>query len=151
MLGVFLSTFFVQMFLEKSIFVKNKKMGLTYATIEVSNGYDISRSEDGLINKNEIRRWSGEMLVDSGAIRMAINEEIKAQLGLKGGMITPVTLANGTVTNIELVGNLICTFWQPHLLHRCFCIARKHRTFAWRNTNGRHGFSNYTIRKQIRL
>ena len=98
------------MFLEKSIFVKNKKMGLTYATIEVSNGYDISRSEDGIINKSEIRRWSGEMLVDSGAIRMAINEEIKAQLGLKGGMITPVTLANGTVTNIELVGNLIVRF-----------------------------------------
>jgi clan AA aspartic protease len=85
-------------------------MGLTYATIEVSNGYDILKSEDGFISENEIRRWSGEMLVDSGAIRMAINEEIKQKLGLKNGMITPVTLANGDVVKIELIGNLVVRF-----------------------------------------
>ena len=85
-------------------------MGLTYATIEITNGYDLLRKEDGLIGENDIRKWNGEMLVDSGAIRMAINEEIKKSLGLKSGLITPVTLANGTVTQVELIGNLVVRF-----------------------------------------
>ncbi len=85
-------------------------MGRTYATIEVSNGYDILKSEDGLVSESEIRRWNGEMLVDSGAIRMAINEEIKNKLGLRNGMFMPVTLANGDVKTLELIGNLIVRF-----------------------------------------
>ncbi|MEN9522025.1 MAG: hypothetical protein RL065_402 [Bacteroidota bacterium] len=85
-------------------------MGLTYATIEIANRYDQYRFEDGLISKGEIRRWSGEMLVDTGAIRMAINEEIKKQLGLKDGFKTPVTLADGSSKIIELVGDLEVRF-----------------------------------------
>ena len=85
-------------------------MGLTYATLELTNFYDESKQEDGLISENEIRRWSGEMLVDTDAIRMAINEEIRQHLGFKKGIVSKVTLADGSVKEIELVGAIKVRF-----------------------------------------
>ena len=85
-------------------------MGLTYATIELINQFDEYKNEEGLINAGEIRRWSGEMMVDTGAIRMAINEEIRTHLGLKKGIMMNVSLADGTTKPIELVGGIKVRF-----------------------------------------
>jgi hypothetical protein len=41
-------------------------MELTYATIELINQYDEYKSEEGLIQPSEIRRWSGEFMIDTG-------------------------------------------------------------------------------------
>ena len=76
-------------------------MGLTYAVIELINQYDEYRSEEVLLPKDEIRRWSGEFMIDTGAIRMAINEDIKEKLGLKKGspmvlMVLPVAILSKT-------------------------------------------------------
>ncbi len=38
------------------------------------------KNEDGEISSNEIRRWTGKILVDTGAIRLSINQEIRDQL-----------------------------------------------------------------------
>ena len=85
-------------------------MGLTYATIELVNQYDEYKHQDGEIVANEIRRWNGEMLIDTGAIRLAINEEIRTQLGLRKGMMTNVTLADGSLTQIEMIGGVKVRF-----------------------------------------
>ena len=85
-------------------------MGLTYATIELINQVDEYQFEDGKINSSDVRRWSGQMMVDTGAIRMAINQEMKEMLGLKGGSKMNVSLADGSTTQIELIGGIKVRF-----------------------------------------
>ena len=85
-------------------------MGLTYATIELINQYDEYKSEEGLLPSNEIRRWSGEFMIDTGAIRMAINEDIREKLGLKKGTLMNVSLADGSIRQVELVGGIKVRF-----------------------------------------
>jgi clan AA aspartic protease len=85
-------------------------MGLTYATIELTNQYDEYKSEDGELSFNSIRRWNGEVLVDTGAIRLAINEEIRDQLGLRKGTLMDVALADGSKTKIEMIGGIKIRF-----------------------------------------
>jgi hypothetical protein len=55
---------------------------------------------------NEIKSWTGEMMADTGDIRLAINEEIKLQLGLKNGMKKKVSMTNGTSEELVLVGGI---------------------------------------------
>jgi len=85
-------------------------MGLTYATIELTNQYDEYKCEEGLVQPNEIRRWSGEFMIDTGAIRMAINEEIREKLGLKKGLLMNAALADGSIRQVELVGGIKVRF-----------------------------------------
>lgn len=85
-------------------------MGLTYAIVELTNQYDEYKNEEGLLPFNDIRRWSGEFMIDKGAIRMAINEEIKEKLGLKKGIMMNVALADGSIKQAELVGGMRVRF-----------------------------------------
>ena len=85
-------------------------MGLTYATIELINQFDEYKNEDGEIASNDIRRWNGEMLVDSGAIRLTINEVMRDQLGLRKGEMINVGLADGSKTKVELIGGIKIRF-----------------------------------------
>ena len=85
-------------------------MAVTYATIELINQYDEYKHQDGELDAVQIRRWSGEMMIDTGAIRLAINEEIKNKLGLRKGTITNITLADGSISQIEMVGGIKIRF-----------------------------------------
>jgi predicted aspartyl protease len=78
-------------------------MGLTYATIELVNQYDEYKNQDGEISADEIRRWTGDVLVDTGAIRLSINEVIRDQLGLRKGEMVSVALADGSLVKMEMV------------------------------------------------
>ncbi|MEP7110132.1 MAG: retroviral-like aspartic protease family protein [Ferruginibacter sp.] len=85
-------------------------MGLIYATIELTNQYDEYKNEEGLLPLDAIRRWSGEFMIDTGAIRMAINEDIKKKLGLKNGIMMNVSLADGNIKQVEMVGGIKVRF-----------------------------------------
>ena len=85
-------------------------MGLTYATIELTNQYDEYKFGEGEIPHYKIRRWSGECIVDTGAVRMAISEEIKAILGLKQGQLLTVAMADGSTRAIEMLGGIKVRF-----------------------------------------
>ncbi len=85
-------------------------MGLTYATIELTNQFDEYKYDEGEIPANEIRRWSGEFMIDTDAIRMAINEDIKEKLGLRKGIVMNVALADGTTRPIEMIGGIKVRF-----------------------------------------
>jgi len=85
-------------------------MALAYGKIELINQYDEYKNQDGELDASQIRRWSGEMMIDTGAIRLAINEEIKNKLGLRKGTITNITYADGSISQIEMVGGIKIRF-----------------------------------------
>ncbi len=85
-------------------------MGLVHAEIELINGADLIRLEDGYITENKVRKVFANMLVDSGAYMMAINQEIKAQLGLKVKSVRTAQLADGSVIDLEIVGPIEVRF-----------------------------------------
>ena len=57
-------------------------MGLVYADIELVNAVDLENARRHIIGEEEVKRMHLNMLVDSGAYMMAINESIQAQLDL---------------------------------------------------------------------
>jgi hypothetical protein len=52
-------------------------MKLVYAEIELINGEDISLAKHHVIGEEEIKRMRLDMLVDSGALNLCINEVIQ--------------------------------------------------------------------------
>ncbi|MEP7170667.1 MAG: retroviral-like aspartic protease family protein [Bacteroidota bacterium] len=85
-------------------------MGLTYAKIKLINQFDEYKFLEGSIEQNKIREVEVSMLVDTGAIRMAINEEILNQLGLKRGFKMQASLADGSIKTLELVSGIKVSF-----------------------------------------
>ena len=43
-------------------------MGLTYADIELINGYDLENAKRNIIGEEEVKRMKVEMLVETGAL-----------------------------------------------------------------------------------
>ncbi len=85
-------------------------MGLVYADIELVNSRDIDNFEEGNLPENKIRRMTVRMNVDSGAIMLAINENIRTQLGLRVVDTRPCQLANGTFDELGVVRNVMVRF-----------------------------------------
>lgn len=79
-------------------------MGLVKAEIELINAADISLFEGGYIPHADIRKMEVVALVDSGSIMLAINENIKTQLGLRVRDKRTAELADGTIRELEIVG-----------------------------------------------
>lgn len=68
------------------------------------NASDVSLNEGGFLETDQIRKMEVEALVDTGSIMLAINEELKLQLGLKVRDTRAAQLADGTVKQFEIVG-----------------------------------------------
>lgn len=85
-------------------------MGLVYAEIELVNAGDISLHEENYISASQIRRLNTKALVDTGAVMMAINETIKAQLGLKVRDTRAAQMADGSIANLDVVGPIEVKF-----------------------------------------
>ena len=79
-------------------------MGLVYADIELINSIDEGMAKRNIIGDNEIRRIHLNMLVDSGAYMMAINETIQAQLELPFIEKRKVQVADSRVVEYDVVG-----------------------------------------------
>jgi clan AA aspartic protease len=79
-------------------------MGHVYADIILENYRDVMMVEEGLSTTQNIRSKSYNMMVDSGAIRLTINEEMVKDLGFKIRNYSNATLADGTVLNLGVVG-----------------------------------------------
>ena len=72
-------------------------MGLTYADIELVNCDDKALARRYIIGEEEIRRIHVNMLVESGAYNLCINENIQAQLQLPFIEKRTGQLANGAI------------------------------------------------------
>src|ERR1035438_3059127 len=78
-------------------------MGLVYAEIELINAEDIGLARRNFIGKEEIKHMRVNMLVDSGAYMMAINEAVQEVLQLPFREKKKAQLADGSVVEYEFV------------------------------------------------
>lgn len=85
-------------------------MGLVYADIELINSEDIGLARKHIIGEEEIKRISLNILVDSGAYMMAINETIQSQLELPFIEKRKVQLADSRVVEYDVVGPVTIKF-----------------------------------------
>jgi clan AA aspartic protease len=81
-------------------------MGLTYATILLQNGDDVSDYNRKRIGEDEIRQMDISTLVDTGSIMLAINETIRSFLDLPIIGKRPSQLADGTRLELPVVGSV---------------------------------------------
>ncbi len=79
-------------------------MGLTYAEIELINAEDIALARRNYIGEEEVKHMFVNMLVDSGAYNLCINESIQAQLELPFIEKRKAELANGSIEEFDVVG-----------------------------------------------
>jgi clan AA aspartic protease len=57
-------------------------MGTVYAEITLKNARDEGKAREGLFSANDVRDVTVEALVDTGAMSLVIDEEIRQKLGL---------------------------------------------------------------------
>jgi clan AA aspartic protease len=79
-------------------------MGLVYADIELVNSEEIGLARRHIIGEEEIKRMHINMLVDSGAYNLCINETIQSQLQLPFIEKRTAQLANGHIEEYDMVG-----------------------------------------------
>ena len=85
-------------------------MGLVYADITLINGEDLILARRHIIGEDEVKQMTINMLVDSGAYMMAINETIQEQMQLLVLEKRKAQSANGHVEEYEVVGPIEVKF-----------------------------------------
>jgi clan AA aspartic protease len=85
-------------------------MGLVKSTVELINLSDKYLAQAGHLKPDQVRRMPVHVMVDSGAVMLAINETIKNQLGLEATEIQSFSLADGQIVELEVVGGLEVRF-----------------------------------------
>lgn len=85
-------------------------MGMVYANIELLNGDDVALHRRNMLGDDEIRRMMVNMTVDSGAIMLTINEEIRLALGLSVIDHRPSQLADGTRIELPVAGSVVVQY-----------------------------------------
>ena len=85
-------------------------MGLVYADIELINVIDIELARKHFIGEEEVKRIHLNMLADSGAFMMAINENIQQVLQLPFIEKRRVVLGNGAIAEFDTVGPIMVKF-----------------------------------------
>jgi len=73
-------------------------MGIVRTEITLKNMVDEGDAERGMMKDSEIRQTTVTAVVDTGAITLVINEEIRQKLGLKIKRKRRATLADGTAS-----------------------------------------------------
>ena len=77
-------------------------MGIVHAEITLKNLLEESLAEHGKIKDSEVRQTTVMAVVDTGAITLVINEEIRQKLGLKIRGHRRATLADGAAHDYEV-------------------------------------------------
>lgn len=85
-------------------------MGLVYAEIDLIRGADIVLEQEGYLDKEKIRKMTVNVLVDSGAYMLAINDHIRVQLDLRKVGEQIAELADGSKLMLDIVGPIDVRF-----------------------------------------
>lgn len=80
------------------------EMGLVYAEIDLLNAGEVYLYRQKLLDENAIKSMRVTALVDSGAINLCINENVRAQLNLPFIEKQIATLADDSKVEIDVVG-----------------------------------------------
>ena len=94
-------------------------MGLIYADVELLNAGDIYLASKYYIGEEEIKSMHVSMLVDTGSIMLAINENIQEQLQLPIVEKRKVQLAYSHIAEYDVVSQVELRFQN----RRTFCNA----------------------------
>ena len=94
-------------------------MGLVYAEIKLINGEDLILAKRHIIGEDEVKEMYVNMLVDTGAYMLAINENIQEQLQLPVIEKRKAQLANGSIEEYDVVGPVEVRFKN----RQCTCRA----------------------------
>jgi len=79
-----------------------ENMGLVHAEITLKNAGDVTNVRRGLINEPEIRQTIVQVVVDTGAMTLVINEQLRQQLGLGIVGTKQATLANNVKETVQI-------------------------------------------------
>lgn len=85
-------------------FYKIHIMGIFRQEVEIINANDTALLKAGYIKESEVRQMKVEMMVDTGAYMICINEELKNQLGLEINDRQEGVLANGDRHLFDIAG-----------------------------------------------
>ena len=93
-----------------------------YADVELINGDDLVLSRRHIIGEDEIKRMHVKMLVDTGSILLAINENIQEILQFPVIERRKVQLANNLVAEYDVVGPVELRFKNRQTTCRAFVL-----------------------------
>jgi clan AA aspartic protease len=82
--------------------VERYDMGHVFAEVTLKNVYDMGYARNGYIKEEEVRSLTVQALVDTGATRLCISEEMRQKLGLRIVGSMPIHIANGTSVTCQL-------------------------------------------------
>jgi hypothetical protein len=85
-------------------------MGLVYAEVELINSDDLGMARRYLIDEDEVKRMTINILVDTGAYNLCINETIQEQLDLPFVEKRKAQLTNGHIEEYNVVGPIVLKF-----------------------------------------
>jgi clan AA aspartic protease len=77
-------------------------MGLVHAEITLKNAIDVGACKRGFIKEPEIRQTTVRAVVDTGAMTLVINEQMRQQLGLGIVGTKQATLANNAKETVQI-------------------------------------------------
>ncbi len=97
-------------------------MGKVTATVELVNTTDEMNVWNGLVKEGNVRRMTADLLVDTGAVMLCINETAKEQLGLRVISKDTAELANGQVLTLDVVGPVTVYFKNRQTMCRAFVL-----------------------------
>ncbi|MDR0494606.1 MAG: clan AA aspartic protease [Treponema sp.] len=80
-------------------------MGTVFAEITLKNGSDLVLAQNGHITEQNIRSFTVNAVIDTGAITLVINEDIRSKLGLAIESTRTASLASG--------GKIDCKITEP--------------------------------------
>ena len=85
-------------------------MGLVYAEIELINAGDMELVRKNFLDPEEIKRITLDMLVDTGAYNLCINEDIQSQLQLPFVEKRSAYTADNRLIEMDVVGPVFLKF-----------------------------------------
>ncbi len=85
-------------------------MGLTYASVELINRDDLALAQRYIIGEEDVRKMHVDMLVDTGAYMLAINESIQEQMQFPLVEKRKFELGNGHIVEYDIVASVELKF-----------------------------------------
>lgn len=98
-------------------------MGIIYADIELINAVDFENARRNIIGKEEVRSMHLNMLVDSGAYMMAVNETIQEQLDLPFVEKRKGQMPSSAVVEYDVVGPVRVHFANRTAICNAFVLS----------------------------
>jgi clan AA aspartic protease len=86
-------------------------MGIVHAEITLKNAIDVGACKRGYIKEPKIRQTTVQAVVDTGAMTLVINEQMRQQLGLGVVGARRATLANNAKERVQ-VAEAVEVHWK---------------------------------------